>query len=252
MMAMADLPPVDSNMIRLVLLRHGSSVWNLENRFTGWTDVDLAAPGAMEAEEAGLFLKTHGFRFEVCYTSFLKRAIKTLWLLLETMDCMWVPVHKTWQLNERHYGGLQGRNKDEVAREFGAEQVFAWRRSFDMRPPPVELTDPRHPVHDPRYAHVDRKLLPAAESLRETSERVLPYWHGVIEPEVRKRRCVMICAHGNSLRALVKHLERIPEAHVPRLEIPLGAPLIYELDEQLKPITKYQAPRPGKPRLPSK
>jgi len=234
-------------MTRLVLLRHGNSVWNLQNRFTGWTDVGLATRGIIEAEQAGLLLQEHGFHFNVCYTSVLKRAIKTLWLVLETMDRMWVPVHKTWQLNERHYGALQGRDKGEAAREFGKEQVFAWRRSFDTRPPSLDPGDPRHPAHDSRYAHIDRELLPAAESLRETAERVLPYWHQVIEPEIGKGKCILICAHGNSLRALVKHIERIAEADVPRLEIPTGVPLIYELDGYLKPIKEHYVLASGKP-----
>jgi len=235
-------------MTRLVLLRHGESVWNLENRFTGWTDVDLAMPGVIEAEQAGLLLKKDGFQFDVCYTSFLKRSIKTLWLVLEAMDLMWVPVHKTWRLNERHYGELQGRNKEEVAREVGKEQAFAWRRSFDTRPPPLEPGDPRHPGHDPRYAHVESALLPAVESLQDTAERVLPYWHEVIEPEIRKGKCVLISGHGNSLRALVKHLDRISDADVPRLEIPTGVPLIYELDEELKPMMEYYDLASGKAR----
>jgi 2,3-bisphosphoglycerate-dependent phosphoglycerate mutase len=235
-------------MTRLILLRHGESVWNTENKFTGWTDVDLSLRGIIEAEQAGLLLKKDGFHFDVCYTSLLKRAIKTLWLVLETMDLMWVPVHKTWRLNERHYGGLQGRNKAEVAKEVGEEQVFAWRRSFRTRPPPLNPEDTRHPRHDPRYAHVDPALLPAAESLQDTAERVVPYWQKVIEPEVRKGKCVLISGHGNSLRALVQHLDRISDADVSRLEIPTGVPLIYELNEELKPIMEYYDLAPGKPR----
>jgi len=204
--------------------------------------------GVIEAQQAGLVLKKDGFKFDACYTSVLKRAIKTLWLVLEAMDLMWVPVRKTWCLNERHYGALQGRNKEEVAKEVGEEQVFAWRRSFDARPPPLDPVDPRHPAHDPRYAHVDPASLPAGENLQDTAGRCLPYWHEVIEPGVRKGKCVLICGHGNSLRALVKHLDGISDMDVARLDIPTGVPLIYELDEELKPITEYYDLASGKPR----
>lgn len=235
-------------MARLVLLRHGDSLWDLENRFTGWTDVDLAMPGVIDAEQAGLLLQKDGFEFDICYTSLLKRAIKTLWLVLEAMDHMWVPVDKTWRLNERHYGELQGRNKEVVAGEVGEEQVLAWRRGFDTRPPPLDPGDPRHPGHDPRYAQIDAALLPAAESLQDTAKRLLRYWHEVIEPELRRGKCVLVCGHGDSLRALVKHLDKVSDADTPRLEIPTGVPLIYELDKELKPIMEYYDLAAGKPR----
>ena len=234
-------------MARLVLLRHGESAWNLEDRFTGWTDVDLSQRGIVEAQQAGMLLKADGFHFDVCYTSLLKRAIRTLWLVLEAMDAMWVPVHKTWHLNERHYGTLQGRNKAEVAQELGEDRVFALRRSVHLRPPPLDLDDPRHPGHDLRYAHVASTLLPAAESLQDTAGRVLSHWHKVIEPELRNGKCVLVSAHGNSLRALVQYLDRISDAEMPRLEIPTGVPLIYDLGEDLRPILEYYDLAAGKP-----
>jgi 2,3-bisphosphoglycerate-dependent phosphoglycerate mutase len=219
--------------VPLVLLRHGESVWNRDDRFTGWTDVGLSEKGEAEAVRAGEWLAHEGFRFDVCYTSYLKRAIKTLWLVLEAMDLMWLPVFKTWRLNERHYGALQGLNKTETAARYGREQVFLWRRSYHVRPPALDRSDPRFPGHDPRYAALDPADLPTTESLEDTVRRVLPYWHQVIAPEIRRGRRVLIAAHGNSLRALVKYLEQIADEAIPQVEIPTGVPWIYELDESL-------------------
>jgi 2,3-bisphosphoglycerate-dependent phosphoglycerate mutase len=226
-------------MTKLVLLRHGESVWNKENRFTGWTDVGLSEKGVAEAEVAGRRLQEAGYGFDACYTSVLKRAIKTLWIALEQMDLMYLPVHLHWRLNERHYGALQGLNKAETAQRHSAEQVFLWRRSYDVPPPALELSDPRHPRHDPRYAALDPSLLPLTESLKDTVARVLPYWTGTIAPAIGDGVRVLVSAHGNSLRALVKHLDRIPDAEIPKLEIPTGVPLVYELDERLEPIRHY-------------
>jgi len=226
-------------MHTLVLLRHGESVWNKENRFTGWTDVGLSDKGVAEAETAGKRLREAGFAFDLCHTSVLKRAIKTLWLALEELDFMYLPVHNHWRLNERHYGALQGLNKAETAERHSKEQVFLWRRSFDVPPPPLDPTDPRHPSHDPRYAGLDPSLLPRAESLKDTIARVLPCWNEVIAPDIRSGRRVLISAHGNSLRALVKYLDSIPDEEIPKLEIPTGVPLVYELDAALKPIKHY-------------
>lgn len=226
-------------MIKLVLLRHGESIWNRENRFTGWTDVDLSPKGVEEAGQAAELLKKEGFSFDVCYTSYLKRAIKTLWIVLEKMDLMWLPVLKSWRLNERHYGALQGLNKLETAKKVGKEQVFAWRRSYDARPPALEKSDKRFPGHDPRYAQLSESQLPRTESLKDTVERVLPYWHDVIAPDIRQGKKVLISAHGNSLRGLVKHLEGISDDEIPNVEIPTGIPLIYDLDESMKPIKRY-------------
>jgi len=226
-------------MHTLVLLRHGESVWNKENRFTGWTDVGLSDKGVAEAETAGKRLREAGFAFDLCHTSVLKRAIKTLWLALEELALMYLPVHNHWRLNERHYGALQGLNKAETAERHSKEQVFLWRRSFDVPPPPLDPTDPRHPSHDPRYAGLDPSLLPRAESLKDTIARVLPCWNEVIAPDIRSGRRVLISAHGNSLRALVKYLDSIPDEEIPKLEIPTGVPLVYELDAALKPIKHY-------------
>jgi len=226
-------------MHTLVLLRHGESVWNKANRFTGWTDVGLTEKGVAEAQTAGRQLREAGFGFDLCETSVLKRAIKTLWLALEELDLMYLPVRNHWRLNERHYGALQGLNKAEMAEQHSKEQVFLWRRSFDVPPPPLDLTDPRHPSNDPRYAGVEPSLLPRAESLKDTITRVLPYWNETIAPEIRRGRRVLISAHGNSLRALVKHLDSIPDDEIPKLEIPTGVPLVYELDEALNPLKHY-------------
>jgi 2,3-bisphosphoglycerate-dependent phosphoglycerate mutase len=223
----------------LVLLRHGESTWNLENRFTGWTDVDLTEKGRAEATEAGRLLKEGGYVFDVAYTSLLKRAIRTLWMALDGLDQMWLPVHKTWKLNERHYGALQGLNKAETAAKFGEEQVLVWRRSFEIPPPPLTEDSEHYPGHDPRYAGVDRKDLPKAESLKDTIARFLPYWEETIAPDIRAGKRVIIAAHGNSLRALVKHLDHMSEEAVLALNIPTGIPLVYELDDTLQPLKRY-------------
>jgi len=226
-------------MHTLVLLRHGESVWNKENRFTGWTDVGLSEKGVAEAETAGRRLREAGYTFDLCHTSVLKRAIKTLWLALEELDLMYLPVRNHWRLNERHYGALQGLNKAETAERHSKEQVFLWRRSFDVAPPPLDVTDPRHPSNDPRYAGLDPSLLPRAESLKDTIARVLPCWNEVIASDIASGRRVLISAHGNSLRALVKYLDSISDEEIPKLEIPTGVPLVYELDAGLKPIRHF-------------
>jgi 2,3-bisphosphoglycerate-dependent phosphoglycerate mutase len=226
-------------MYKLVLVRHGQSTWNLENRFTGWTDVGLTEQGEAEAREAGRLLKDGGYEFDVAYTSVLRRAIKTLWIVLEEMGLEWLPVYRAWQLNERHYGALQGLNKAEMAQKFGEEQVHIWRRSYDIPPPALKPEDERHPRFDRRYAALSPEQLPATESLKITLERVLPYWHRVLAPAVMSGQRLLVVAHGNSLRALVKYLDGISEEEIPGLNIPTGVPLVYELDEDLKPITHY-------------
>jgi 2,3-bisphosphoglycerate-dependent phosphoglycerate mutase len=226
-------------MYKLVLLRHGQSVWNLENRFTGWTDVGLTEQGVAEAREAGRMLREEGYTFDIAYTSVLKRAIKTLWLALEEMDMEWLPVIRAWQLNERHYGDLQGLNKAEMAEKAGEEQVHIWRRSYDVPPPPLDLDDKRHPRFDPRYASLTPEQLPATESLKLTLERVLPYWHDVLAPDIKAGKRLLVSAHGNSLRAMVKYLDNISDEEIPGLNIPTGVPLVYELDEDLKPVESY-------------
>ncbi|HET6597618.1 MAG TPA: 2,3-diphosphoglycerate-dependent phosphoglycerate mutase [Anaerolineales bacterium] len=226
-------------MYKLVLVRHGQSTWNLENRFTGWTDVGLTEQGEAEAREAGRLLKDGGYEFDVAYTSVLRRAIKTLWIVLEEMGLEWLPVYRAWQLNERHYGALQGLNKAEMAQKFGEEQVHIWRRSYDIPPPALKPEDERHPRFDRRYAALSPEQLPATESLKITLERVLPYWHMVLAPAVMSGQRLLVVAHGNSLRALVKYLDGISEEEIPGLNIPTGVPLVYELDEDLKPITHY-------------
>ena len=226
-------------MFKLVLLRHGQSVWNLENRFTGWTDVGLTQQGEAEAHKAGQLLKSEGYSFDVAYTSVLKRAIKTLWIAMEEMELEWLPVYRAWQLNERHYGALQGLNKAEMAKKFGEEQVHAWRRSYDVPPPALEWDDERHPRFDPRYASIRPEDLPATESLKITLERVLPYWHMVLAPAIKSGQRMLVAAHGNSLRALVKYLDNISDEEIPGLNIPTGVPLIYELDDDLKAIRHY-------------
>ena len=223
----------------LVLLRHGFSTWNQENRFTGWTDVDLADRGRAEALEAGRLLKEGGYVFDIAYTSVLKRAIRTLWITLDVLDQMWLPVEKDWRLNERHYGALQGLNKAETAARHGEAQVKIWRRSYDIPPPALAPDDPRHPSRDPRYASLRPSSLPLTESLKDTVARFLPYWHETIAPTVRSGKRVLIAAHGNSLRALVKYLDDVPEAEIVDLNIPTGIPLVYELDEHLKPLRHY-------------
>jgi 2,3-bisphosphoglycerate-dependent phosphoglycerate mutase len=229
----------------LVLLRHGFSTWNQENRFTGWTDVDLAEQGRQEAAEAGRLLKEGAYVFDIAFTSVLKRAIRTLWIALDVLDQMWIPVEKDWRLNERHYGALQGLNKAETAAKFGDEQIKIWRRSYDMPPPPLTRDDPRHPSHDARYRLLNASDLPLAESLKDTVARFLPYWHGTIAPSIRSGRRVLIAAHGNSLRALVKYLDNVSEDEIVELNIPTGIPLVYELDADLNPIRHYYLGDPG-------
>ena len=226
-------------MIKLVLLRHGESLWNKENRFTGWTDVDLSVLGVEEAKSAGKLLKAEGYVFDIAYTSVLKRAIKTLYYTLDEMDMLWIPVVKSWRLNERHYGALQGLNKAEVAQKFGDEQVQIWRRSFDIRPPVLALDDERIPGKELKYQFIDKNDLPLAESLQDTIIRFVPYWENVILPDVRSGKKVIIAAHGNSLRALVKLLDSISDFDIVNLNIPTGIPLVYELDEDIKPTRKY-------------
>jgi 2,3-bisphosphoglycerate-dependent phosphoglycerate mutase len=226
-------------MTSLVLLRHGESVWNKENLFTGWTDVDLSDRGREEAAEAGRILKEKGFDFDLAFTSVLKRAIRTLWLVLDGMDLMWIPVRRDWRLNERHYGALQGLNKAETAAKYGEAQVKIWRRSYGVRPPALEADDPRHPRLDRRYAGIPPALLPAAECLEDTVARFLPAWLQGIAPELRSGKRVLITAHGNSLRALVKYLDGVPDADIVELNIPTGVPLVYELDDDLRPLRHY-------------
>ena len=225
--------------IKLVLLRHGESVWNKENRFTGWTDVDLSKKGVEEAEKSGRVLKKEGYVFDVVFTSVLKRAIRTLWIVLDGMNLMWIPVYRSWRLNEKHYGALQGLNKKEMAEKYGDEQVLMWRRAYDVRPPALEESDRRHPMHDPIYKNLDKKDIPATECLKDTVNRFLPYWHETISPAVKAGKKVLISAHGNSLRALVKYLDNIPDDAITKLNIPTGIPLVYELDGDLKPIKHY-------------
>ncbi len=224
-------------MKRLVLLRHGESTWNRENRFTGWTDVDLTEQGIGEARRAGRDLKEQGFVFDVAYTSVLKRAIRTLWIVLDELDLMWIPVHRSWRLNERHYGALQGLNKAETAAEYGEQQVLLWRRSYDTPPPRLDEDDARFPGSDPRYADLEVKDIPRTECLKDTVARFLPYWHETIAPQVRAGKRVIIAAHGNSLRALVKYLDDVSDEDIVGLNIPTGMPLVYDLDDDLKPVS---------------
>jgi len=226
-------------MYKLVLLRHGESIWNKENRFTGWTDVDLSEKGREEAKQAGELLKKEGYHFDVAYTSVLKRAIRTSWSVLDEMDLMWIPVHRDWRLNERHYGALQGLNKAETAQQHGEEQVKIWRRSYDIPPPVLEKSDERYPGNDPRYKQLSEQELPLTESLKETVARVMPAWNETIAPAIKSGKKVIIAAHGNSLRALVKYLDDISESEILGLNIPTGMPLVYELDAALKPIKRY-------------
>ena len=226
-------------MIKLVLLRHGESIWNKENRFTGWTDVDLSPKGIEEARKAGQVLKAEGYVFDIAHTSVLKRAIRTLWIVLDEMDLMWIPVYRSWRLNERHYGALQGLNKAETAAQYGEAQVLTWRRSYDIRPPALEKTDSRYPGEDPIYVELDKKDIPLTECLKDTVERFLPYWHEVLAPAIKSGKRVIIAAHGNSLRALVKYLDDVSDEDIVKLNIPTGIPLVYELDGELKPIKSY-------------
>ena len=226
-------------MHKVVLLRHGESIWNKENRFTGWTDVDLSEKGIKEAHKAGQTLKKEGYTFDIAYTSVLKRAIRTLWITLDEMDLMWIPVIRNWRLNERHYGALQGLNKAEMAQKFGEEQVHIWRRSYDTQPPSLEKTDERYPGKDPRYSDLKETELPLTECLKDTVARFVPYWENVVAPSIKEGKQVVIAAHGNSLRALVKYLDNIPEDEIVGLNIPTGVPLVYELDDNLKSLKSY-------------
>jgi 2,3-bisphosphoglycerate-dependent phosphoglycerate mutase len=233
-------------MKKVVLLRHGESAWNKENRFTGWTDVDLSAKGVQEAHEAGQTLLQEGYVFDVAFTSVLKRAIRTLWLTLDELDLMWIPVHHSWRLNERHYGALQGLNKSETAAKFGEAQVKIWRRSYDTPPPALEAIDPRYPGTDPRYQGLTAAELPLTECLKDTVARFLPHWHQTIAPAIQSGQRVLIAAHGNSLRALVKYLDDVSEKDIVELNIPTGMPLVYELDDDLKPLKHYYLGDPAK------
>lgn len=226
-------------MYKVILLRHGESIWNKENRFTGWTDVDLSDQGIKEAENAGDLLKKENYAFDIAFTSVLKRAIRTLWITMDKLDLMWVPVERSWRLNERHYGALQGLNKADTAKKYGDEQVHIWRRSYDIQPPVLEKSDERFPGNDPRYKNLDSKDVPLTECLKDTVNRFLPYWKETIAPTIKSGNKVIIAAHGNSLRALVKYLDKVSDEEIVGLNIPTGVPLIYELDENLKPIKHY-------------
>jgi len=226
-------------MNKIVLLRHGESVWNKENRFTGWTDVDLSAQGLQEAHDAGRLLKAEHFTFDLAYGSVLKRAIRTMWIVLEELDLTWIPQQLSWHLNERHYGALQGLNKSDMAERFGAEQILAWRRSYDIPPPALERTDPRYPGNDRRYADMLQQEIPLTECLKDTVARFLPYWNDVIAPQVKAGKRVLVAAHGNTIRALVKYLDNVSEKDIVGLNIPTGIPLVYELDDALKPVRNY-------------
>ena len=226
-------------MYKVVLLRHGESIWNKENKFTGWTDVDLSEKGITEAKAAGKLLKDEGYEFDAAYTSVLKRAIRTLWITLDEMDLMWIPVTRSWRLNEKHYGALQGLNKSETAEKYGEEQVFIWRRDYNTAPPALSPDDERHPVHDRRYTPLRPEDIPGTECLKDTVARFLPVWEDEIAPAIKSGKRIIIAAHGNSLRALVKHLDNISDEEIPKLNIPTGIPLVYELDENLKPVKHY-------------
>ena len=233
-------------MTKLVLIRHGESTWNKENRFTGWTDVELSNKGRQEALEGGRVLKAEGYTFDVAYTSVLRRAIHTLWTVLDEMELAWIPVYRSWRLNERHYGALQGLNKAETAAKFGEDQVKIWRRSYDIPPPALTPDDQRYPGHDPRYRGLTAEELPLTECLKDTVARFLPLWHETIAPAIQGGQKVLIAAHGNSLRALVKYLDHIPEKDIVELNIPTGMPLVYELDDDLKPLNRYYLGDPEK------
>ena len=226
-------------MYKIILLRHGESVWNQENRFTGWTDVDLSAKGLQEANNAGKLLRKEGYIIDFAFTSLLKRAIRTLWITLDQMDLMWIPVDRHWRLNERHYGALQGLNKAETAKIHGEAQVKIWRRSYDIPPPAVDKSDPRYPGHDRRYKNLTTTHIPVTESLKDVVKRFLPLWQESIAPQIQQGKRIIIVAHGNSLRALVKYLDDVPNEEIVQLNIPTGIPLIYELDKELKPIQHY-------------
>ncbi len=233
-------------MHKVVLLRHGESVWNKENLFTGWTDVDLSDKGRQEAKEAGVLLKEQGYSFDIAFTSVLKRAIRTLWIALDEMDLMWIPVQRDWRLNERHYGALQGLNKAETAAKYGEQQVKIWRRSYDIQPPALDEKDPRYPGNDPRYKDISKQQLPLTECLKDTVERFMPCWHELIAPSIRSGKRVLIAAHGNSLRALVKYLEDVPDQQIVDLNIPTGVPLVEELDDNLKSVRHYYLGDPAR------
>jgi 2,3-bisphosphoglycerate-dependent phosphoglycerate mutase len=233
-------------MVKLVLLRHGESIWNKEDRFTGWTDIDLSEKGIAEAKEAGKTLREEGYVLDVACTSVLKRAIRTLWLVLDEMDLMWIPVHRSWRLNERHYGALQGLNKAEMSAKVGEEQVHIWRRSYDVRPPALDKTDRRYPGNDPKYHGLSENELPLAESLKDTVVRFMPYWHEVLAPVLKTGKHAIVSAHGNSLRAMVKYLDDISDSEIVNVNIPTGIPLVYELDEELKPLKHYYLADPEK------
>jgi 2,3-bisphosphoglycerate-dependent phosphoglycerate mutase len=233
-------------MYKVVLLRHGESTWNKENRFTGWTDVDLSEKGIAEAHDGAKDLTKEGFTFDIAFTSVLKRAIRTLWIVQDDMDLMWIPVERNWRLNERHYGALQGLNKSETAKKYGDEQVLIWRRSYDTPPPALEPTDERYPGNDPRYASLTKDELPLTECLKDTVARFMPYWHETIAPTIKSGKRVLIAAHGNSLRALVKYLDNVSEKDIVSLNIPTGMPLVYELDKDLKPLDRYYLGDPEK------
>jgi 2,3-bisphosphoglycerate-dependent phosphoglycerate mutase len=226
-------------MNRLVLIRHGESTWNKENRFTGWTDVDLSQAGILEAIEAGKILKNEGYHFEVAYTSYLTRAIRTLWLILEQMDLLWIPIYKSWRLNEKHYGTLQGLNKSEMAEKYGDQQVLLWRRSYDIPPPPMNENDPRHPRFDHRYSHLNPVDIPATESLKETIERIVPYWKTEMSASLKKHRELLVAAHGNSLRGIVKYLKNISDEDILSVNLPTGVPYIFELDDDFNVQKDY-------------
>lgn len=226
-------------MLKLVLLRHGESIWNKENRFTGWIDVDLSEQGILEARKAGQLLKKEGYTFDVAYTNLLKRCIRTLWIVLDEMDLMWIPAHNSWQLNERHYGALQGLNKSEMAAKFGEEQVLKWRRSYDIRPPALKKTDAMNPKNDPKYKDLAAKEIPLTECLKDVVARVVPYWKREIAPQLKAGKKILIAASGNSSRAIVKYLDNIADDEIVELNIPTGIPLVYELDKNLKPIKHY-------------
>ena len=233
-------------MYKIVFLRHGESIWNKENRFSGWVDVDLSEKGIQEAKEAAKLLKEGGYSFDIAFTSVLKRGIRTLWIVLDEMDLMWIPVYRSWRLNERHYGALQGFYKAKMAAEIGEEQVLIWRRSYDVPPPPLKTSDPRYPGNERKYEELTADQLPLTECLKDTVTRVLPYWHEIIAPTIKSGKRILISAHGNSLRALVKYLDNVSDEEILKLNIPTGVPLIYELDDNLKPIKHYYLGDPEK------
>ncbi|HAR63639.1 MAG: 2,3-diphosphoglycerate-dependent phosphoglycerate mutase [Candidatus Margulisiibacteriota bacterium] len=233
-------------MVRLIMVRHGESLWNKLNIFTGWTDVDLSENGINEARKGAEILRREGYTFDIAYTSYLKRAIRTLWIIQDVMDLMWVPVHRSWRLNERHYGALQGLNKEETRQKYGAGQVHIWRRSYDIQPPALTKDDQRYPGSDTRYKELSDNQIPLTESLNDTVQRFLPYWHNTIAPTINEGKQVIIVAHGNSLRALIKYIDNIADEAIPNLEIPTGIPLIYELDSSLHPTERYYLSDEGK------